>query len=72
MSQIVLTDKQAKIVAESSGNVVIRDAQGRHLGYLSHGFTAKDIAEAQRRLAAPGPRYSTAEVLARLQELDQK
>ena len=46
MDQIVLSDEQAKVLAESAGNILLRDSQGRHLGYVSHGFTAKDIAEA--------------------------
>lgn len=72
MVQLVLTDEQARVLAESGGDVVLRDSAGRHLGYVSQGFSAKDIAEAQRRLATPGPRLSTAEVLAKLQGLDQK
>jgi len=72
MPDLVLTDAQAQVIAKAAGNVVLRDSSGRHLGYVSRGFTAKDIAEAKRRLATPGPRYTTAEVMARLQELDRK
>lgn len=72
MADIVLTAEQAQIVAHATGNIVLRDPEGRLLGYVSHGFTAKDIEEAKQRLAAPGERSTTAEVLAQLQELSQK
>ncbi len=72
MQSIILTDEQAAAFANSTGNVEVRDPEGRHLGYLTHGFTAKEIAEAKARLAAPGPRYTTEQVLAKLQSLDQK
>jgi hypothetical protein len=60
------------VVANSTGNIVLVDSKGAHLGYLTHGFTAKDIADAKARLAAPGPRYTTEQVLAKLQVLGGK
>ena len=35
-------------------------------------FTAADIAEAKRRIASPGPRYTTKQVLEYLQSLDNR
>ena len=72
MPDLILTDEQTQIVLQATGIVVIRDSQGRHLGHVSRGFTAEDIAEAQRRLAAPGTRFTGAEVMRYLQTLDRK
>ena len=49
--------------------VEIRDRNGNHLGYVSHGFTAEDIAEAHRRRESPEPRLTTKEVLERIQSV---
>jgi hypothetical protein len=39
MSELILTDEQARIVAESPGPVVVRDAGGKVLGLIEPGFT---------------------------------
>ena len=63
MNDIVVDERQAKLIAESRDVVEIRDPQGRCVGYVSHGFGEEDIAEARRRLASDEPRYTTQEVL---------
>lgn len=69
MTYIVLDEQQAKILSEACGVIGLRDQSGRHLGFVSHGFTDDDIEMARKRLASDGPRYTTAEVLDHLQRL---
>jgi hypothetical protein len=69
VSYIVLDETQAKIIAQAKGNVEIRDSSGRHLGYLTHGFTDQDIRIALERAASNAPRYSTVEMLNQLAAL---
>jgi hypothetical protein len=71
MPQIVLTDEQAKIFATAAEPVLIRDAGGKLLGFLPPPWSDADIEEAKRRLASPGPRRTTAEVLERLRSLGE-
>jgi hypothetical protein len=72
MHHIVVDDQQAKLISEATESVEIRDPRGRHLGYVAHGFIEEDIAIANERLASDEPRYSTQEVLDRLQSLERK
>jgi hypothetical protein len=67
MTFIVVDDEQAKVIAQAKDRVQIRDRSGNHLGFITHGFTQEDAAIAKARLATPGRRYSTEEVLDRLQ-----
>jgi len=71
MAHIVLDEEQSRIVSESQGDVEIRDSSGQPLGYLTHGFTPEEIAEAKRRAKSDGPWHTTAEVLEHLQSLDR-
>ncbi len=72
MPHIVLNDEQARIILESAESIEIRDRSGKHLGYVAHRFTDEDIAIAKERMASDEPRYTTQEVLDRIQSLDQK
>ena len=72
MPHIVVNDQQAKILTEATECVEIRDGQGRHLGYVAHGFTDEDVAIAKGRLASNEPRYTTQEVLDHLRSLEQR
>jgi hypothetical protein len=69
MQALTLTEEQAKIVAQAFGPVTVRDAQGNILGHIEPKMTPEMIAELKRRAASPGPRYSGAQVQARLQAL---
>ena len=69
MPHIVVDDGQAKIISESAQGIEVRDRNGKHLGYVVHGFTEEDIALAKERLASDEPRYTTQQVLDRLQSL---
>ena len=67
MHHIVVDDEQAKLISESTGDIEIRDRNGKRLGYVVHGFTEEDIAIAKRRMVSDEPRYTTQQVLDHLQ-----
>lgn len=69
MPEIILTDEQAKQLAEAVAPLEVKDAAGRVVGRLDPVLTPEFIAELKRRAAAPGPRYSGAQIQARLQAL---
>ena len=71
MPHIILDEEQAKILSESTGEIEIRDAAGRHLGYAMHGFSAEDVVGAKQRADSTGPWHSTGDVLDRLRSLEQ-
>lgn len=68
MSEIVLTEEQARVLAGATSAVVVRTPGGAAVGSIDP-QEAAIIAEAKRRLATPGPRYSGAQVLATLDAL---
>ncbi len=70
MIHIVVDDQQAKLIAESQQYLEIRDRQGKHLGFVAHGFTDEDLAIAKERLASDKPRLSTKETMDRLNALE--
>ena len=72
MSHIVVDDEQARIISESTESIEIRDRNGKHLGYVAHGFTDEDIAVAKRRMASDEPRHTTQQVLDNLRSREQK
>src|SRR5436305_13720338 len=63
MPHIIIDEQQARLTSEATGDVEIRDSEGRHLGYVAHGFTDEDIAIARQRLTSIHSRYTTREVL---------
>ena len=69
MAHIIVDDEQAKLIAESSGHIEIRDRHGKHLGYVLSGFDEADIALAKERRDSNETRYSTQDVLKHLQSL---
>jgi len=71
MPHIVVDDRQAKIISETSQTVEIRDQHGNRLGYVAHPFTDEDIAVAKRRLQSDEPRFTTQEVLNHLRSLER-
>ena len=71
MIRIVVDDEQAKAIAQSTDVVEIRNREGRILGYVTHGFTADDVAVAQKRLRSEQPRFTTQQVLSRLRTAEQ-
>ncbi len=71
MSQIILTDEQAKAVVSTLKPMQVRDSKGILLGTFTPVWTEEDIADAKRRLASDEPRYTTAQVLEYLRSLEQ-
>jgi hypothetical protein len=71
MSYIVLDEAQARVIAQAKGHVEVRDRNGKHLGYVTHGFTNEDIRIARERADSKAPRLSTADALRRLALRDQ-
>lgn len=72
MSEIVLTEEQAKVITGTAEQVVLRDPKGQLLGYVARSFTKAEIAEAERDLESDQPRYTTEEVMDRLRSLEQE
>lgn len=77
MIRIVLDQEQAEVVTRSQETVEVCDSDGKVLGVINRavlpfGFTEADIAEAKRRLAEPGPRYTTDQVLEHLRSLENR
>jgi hypothetical protein len=68
MPEIVLTEEQARILAGATTTVVVRNPSGATVGVLDP-KEAAIIAEAKRRLATPGPQYTSAQVRAMLDAL---
>ena len=78
MTQLNLDSAQAQIVLQARDQIRICDPDGKVLAVIaptivdkSNGrdFTDEEIEEAKRRRDAPGPCYTTQEVLAHLRAL---
>lgn len=72
MAQIVVSDEQARIIAETGGVVEIRDREGNLLGCVAQGVSEEDVTLALQSLRSDEPRYSTAQVLAHLMSLNSQ
>src|SRR4051812_16152218 len=71
MTEIVLTPDQTHVFAQAKEPICVRDAIGNVVGRLNPPWLEGEvIAEAKRRLATPGPRYSGTQVGRMLQALD--
>lgn len=69
MTQLIVTDEQAQLLAAAGGPVRICSASGKTLGYFEPEGpeNEREIAEVKARLGKPHERFTTAEVLDRLQ-----
>jgi hypothetical protein len=72
---IVLSIEQVRVLRDAKGEIELRDPQGAKVGCAKpqddlHGWTEEDIRLAKEALAAPGPRYTTEQVLAHLRSLE--
>ena len=73
MSHIVLDDQQAELITRTHEHIQVRDVKGNLLGYIEPlGFTAEEILEAKRRLKSDEPRFTTDQVLAHLESLENQ
>jgi hypothetical protein len=69
MSEIVLTEEQAKLLQNENTRVTVKDPTGRVVGYIEPTLSPEFIAELKRRAATPGPRFSGTQIQARLAAL---
>jgi hypothetical protein len=69
MTHITVDAAQAALILNSGQSIEIRDEQGRHLGFVAHGFSDADLATAAERANSDEPRYTTEEVRAHLKSL---
>ncbi|HJT75847.1 MAG TPA: hypothetical protein VJ739_01465 [Gemmataceae bacterium] len=72
MPEIILTEEQAKLVVQAVDPVAVRDAAGNFLGQIEPRLTPEVIAELKRWARSPGPRYTGAQVQARLLALQNE
>jgi hypothetical protein len=81
MIEITLSDDQARIISESAPPFVIVDSKGRRLGQITPiepvtetqpAISAEEWAEIKRRMAMPGPGFTTQQVLDHLSALEGK
>jgi hypothetical protein len=72
MPEIILTEEQAKIVAQAIGPVTVRNPNGTVLGSFEPPLTPERIAELKRVARSPGPWYTGAQVQARLRALQEE
>lgn len=71
MPQLILTPEQARILEDASEPVEILNTEGRVLARVLSPTDQAMVAEARRRLATPGPRYSSEQVRAHLLKLEE-
>jgi hypothetical protein len=72
MSELKLTDEQARVVTQAPGPVQVYDNSGNLLGHFEPVWKPEFIAELKRRGAAPGPFFTGAQVQARLRALQEE
>jgi hypothetical protein len=71
MTYIVLNEEQSQVIARALETVEVRDPKGQVLARIEPPFTPEDVAEAKRRLASDQPRFSSQQVKAHLQALEE-
>jgi len=79
MTTIAVPRSLADALCRATGPIRLVDEQGNVLGNFApaavagdcNELTAEELAEMKRRAASPGPWYSTAEMIAHVQSLEQ-
>ena len=81
MIEITVSDVQARVISESAPPFVIVDSKGKRLGQITPidpetatqpAISAEEWAEIKRRMAMPGPGFTTQQVLDHLSALESK
>jgi uncharacterized protein YmfQ (DUF2313 family) len=72
MPEVILTAEQVRIVNQANGPVIVRDENGTILGRIEPEISPEMIQELKHRAATPGPRYTGAQVQARLRALQEE
>lgn len=71
MVQLVLDDRQTKLVEEARSTVEVVDAKGRLIVRLPPTLSDSDLARIRAERARPHQRHTTAEVLEHLRGLER-
>ena len=66
MKHITLSEDQLVVVGGARDLVAVHDEQGKLRGYITMVIGSEELAAARRALASQEPRYTTAEVLDKL------
>ena len=69
MVELVLTDEQARLLAEARESVEVVDPHGNRLGFFARRFSDTDVEIARKRAASGQPGIATSIVLERLSSL---
>jgi hypothetical protein len=72
MVKVVVTEDQARTIADAKDGVEFVDAAGNRLGFFARPFTDEDIAIARQRAASDEPRRTTQQVIDRLKSLEEE
>jgi hypothetical protein len=75
MTEVILSDDQAKLVTSAADGVLFRDSSGNLIARIPcrlYEGEEEIIAEAKRRLASDQPRYTFAEVMAHLDMVEKQ
>lgn len=72
MTQIVLDEAQAAVVANANEPVEVRGPNGVLLGHIEPELTSSEIAELKHRITSPGRWYTTDQVLEHLRSLEPR
>jgi hypothetical protein len=67
MREIVASEDLMRAIAESSSEIRFVNPQGQILGRFEPELTPEEMNEIRRRLASQEPRYTTDQVIKRLQ-----
>jgi hypothetical protein len=71
MPHIVLSEEQLQVVFRSREAVEVRDSDGNVLAHIQPQVSQADIEEIKRRLASDQPRFTSQQVRAHFQALEE-
>jgi hypothetical protein len=75
MSDLILNSDQAELLAQATETVFVRNPESELLGQITPQMSPEDakvVEECRRRLASDQRRYSTEEVLVRLNSMSNE
>ena len=73
MPELILTDEQARLVAQARDRLPVRDGKGNLVGHLEpFDLSPEEIARLKRRAASPGPWFTGEQVQSRLRALQEE
>ena len=69
MIRIVVQNDVADQIRSSEGQIELVDHQGQHLGVIRRSPTAEEIRIAKARIGSTGPKFTIAELIAKVEAL---